>query len=867
MLRPLAAAVLLSLPAAAGSISGQVFEKGAGAIAGMTVRLWSPVYVTDANGTRIKSWTYCPGGTCVTTTTNGTGSYSFGSLAGPYLVDTLPGSSVAVEYTDRWYAPNEATDDFAGFTGATQIDGSAGGSGFNVYVLRGGGINGLVHDPGGSLLAGVFLRAELASNPLVHHNDQSQGGTYHPEHPGEFYFRNLPPLGNYQILSYWQPGTYETQLTGGIGVSSGSDTTLGAAITMQTVNTAADPNNGSHAITLSGATSHTQKYVSSGGLIAPRASGDWDEFCIAASAGDRYKLSASADVIPGTSRATPFIDPILRITGPAGYSRYDDDSGGSLNSLITDTGELAAGTYCARVSTFGDADFSGGNGQGSTGRFVFEIDRLNRRPLISATVPSQPAWVEGGVVTINLSYSDPDGDPLTVTPVLTDGSNNTVTDWNLSAGASTGTFTWTIPQGASTTGPYTATFTATDAPIADSFVSHPVSVVIDVAALAVPLQVAPADGARMNSSSPPLEIQDLTDDTQQNVAFEFELYDSPSGSLIPQSPGTVALDPSGHMVYFPAPPLAENQRVMWRVRAAHGTTTLAHSAWSPFRSFLVDAVNEPPPTPILVKPADGDEAMVRQPGFAATSQPDPEGDGVSLVFQLASDAAFANVIETSDPIGVTLANDTTPWTPTHVLDWGGSYYARVWAVDSLGAQSVPSDPTPFSVRPDALPDAPAIQVAQCQNAELRDPPAAIALQNVEDPDGEPITLELQLANFATGATLLDVTQPESAAGGSTAMDVSAMSWTEDAHYKIRARAGDGTLWTVWSECDFTLNQNTPVVVPDAGVVGTPDGGTNNGPPPDGTHRSGCNSAGASGFALLLGLVALALRRNRLRRSA
>ena len=865
MLRPATALLLLALPAAAGSISGQVIDKATGgAISGMEVRLWSPVYVTDANGTRIKSW-------IISATTTTTPGYFFGGLSGPCLVDTLPGSAMAFEYTDRWYAPNEASDDFAGFIGGTQLDGGLDSGGINIYVLRGGGIDGIVHDQFGSLLPGVFLRAELTSDPRVHHNDISQGGSYHPEHPGEFYFRNLPALGSYQILTYWQPGTYETQLFGGIGVSSGSDTALGGPLTMAPLSTGSDPWNGSHAVTLTGATSHTQKFTSSGAFIAPLDGSDFDEFCFGAAAGDRFKLSAGADVIPGTSRASPFVDPILRFAGPgvpvAGFESYDDDSGGGLNALIADTGELPGGTYCARVSTFGDTGFDG-TMQGSTGRFVFEADRLNRRPLITsltangaAIPPGGLLMAEGDTVSFVVGFSDADGDPVTVTAVLVDAGANTVVSQTLPQAGATASFSWTLPAGGASADPYTVSFQVTDAPTDGEppLSTPPKSVILN--GLAPPQLVSPADGARLSTATPALEIQDLVDGNQTNVTYEFQLYDQ-TGALMTQS-GSVAQDPSGHMTYFP-PAIPENTLVSWRVRTVSGTSSPVHTAWTVFRQFLVDTMNEPPPDPVLVKPADGEEVMVRQPGLAAQSDPDPEGDAVSLVFQLASDSAFTQIVETSDPLGVTLANRTTPWTPSHPLAWGGSYWARVYAIDALGAQSGMSAPVAFTVRADALPATPSIGgpfAAQCQGLVLHDgPPAAIPLGNVEDPDGEPVTLELAVLDFASGTQLLDVTRPQSALGDSTAMDVSTVSWTEDAHYRIRARAGDGTLWTQWNECDFTLDQLTPL--PDGGVAPS-DGGTSGGgpqPPPDGSHRSGCSSTGASGLALLFGALALALRR-------
>jgi len=312
-------------------------------------------------------------------------------------------------------------------------------------------------------------------------------------------------------------------------------------------------------------------------------------------------------------------------------------------------------------------------------------------------------------------------------------------------------------------------------------------------------------------------------------------------------------------VFTPAP-LPENEQVSWRVRAVHGS---AHSAWSVFRHLLIDVTNEPPPAPVLVKPLDGDEVMTRQPGFSASVDPDPEGDAVSLVFQLASDDAFAQIVETGAPVPVTLANLTTPWTPATVLAWGGTYYARVYAVDALGAQSGFSNVVSFSVRPDALPAPPPLEgtfAQSCHGGELKSRPPSISVGNVQDPDGEAVTLELQLLDFTSGSVLLDVSQAQSS-GATTAMDVSTMKWTEDAHYTVQARAGDGTLSTPWTSCDFTLDEvpDEPPPATDGGT--TPpaaDGGTN--PPIDGAHRSGCSS-GALGALAVLGLLALLRRRS------
>src|SRR5207302_2245982 len=131
--------------------------------------------------------------------------------------------------------------------------------------------------------------------------------------------------------------------------------------------------------------------------------------------------------------------------------------------------------------------------------------------------------------------------------------------------------------------------------------------------------------------------------------------------------------------------------------------------------------------------------------------------------------------------------------------------ARVYASDARGGNSGYSNTVHFTLRADGVPAAPPIAGVfsqQCQGVTLHAAPPSIAVGNVEDPDGEAVTLELQVLDFAADTLLLDVTQSESLAAATTAMDTSTMRWTEDAHYRVRARAGDGTAWSGWNTCAF-----------------------------------------------------------------
>lgn len=886
MLALLLSAALAAVPAL-GSISGDVKdESNGGSLANVEVRAWW--YSAAVKGWICTTDQQNPVACIYTNFTNAQGHFSIGGLPpNTYLIDGRGGPP---NYTDRWYsgaAADPTLQSTAGYIGSDALQIAVNGVDRllspALYLRQGGGLDGTI-TANGSLFAGLFLRAENANDGRIHHNDRSQIDP----HLGEFHFRGLLP-GPTDLLSYSLDGLYESQrLSAGLSIAANQNLDSGAHA-LTAMNLATDTFNGLIDVTTvqpsfgAGRAPHSQ-FVSSGTLIAPRNAGDVDGFCFQANANDRFELSARAAEIR-RGRINPWVDPMLRLNDPSGAQiAFDDDSGsltpggGPLDARIANTGELAAGRYCARVTTFGDASFNGTT-QGSTGRFVFEVTLLNRRPTLTASVGGQPApvppaavpIVEGGSVTIDVSFADADADPLTVQAVLVDNTGAAVVSQVLPhTSASTASFTWTAPQDASTAGPYTVTFTATDAPVTDSLVSRPVSVNIAVAPVAVPQQVAPPDGSRVTTFTPGLEIQDLVDNTQTAVSYQYELYGA-GGALLSQS-GVIPQDPSGHMTYVP-PPLPENEHVAWRVRALHGATNPAHSAWTGLWHFMVDTQNDPPPAPVLLKPGNGDEVLVRQPGFSASSVEDPEGDGVSLVFELASKADFSALVETSDPVPVTLGSVSTPWTTSKVLDWSGAYWVRAHAVDSRGARSDDSNVVNFTIRPDLPPTTPQLAgpfAAQCQGKVFTvGAPPAVELTHVTDPDNEPVTLEAQVFLFgadpATATPLADVTQAQGA-GSTTALDLSLVHWTEDAHYRIRGRAGDGVLWSQWAECDFTVDL-IPAPGADGGTSDSgPDGGTADAGQSDGgpitASKSGCScrEGGSPGALLLFLLGAFALRR-------
>src|SRR5438874_11557434 len=127
MRRAFIPALLLAFPAAAGSISGTIRNSAGTGLGGMEVRLWSCA-VFNAQG--CKTWSIVN----TIPATAGDGSYSFGGLAGNYLISARPGAGVATQYTDRWYAAGESGSSTAGFVDAGVITGAINDVGMVGYM-------------------------------------------------------------------------------------------------------------------------------------------------------------------------------------------------------------------------------------------------------------------------------------------------------------------------------------------------------------------------------------------------------------------------------------------------------------------------------------------------------------------------------------------------------------------------------------------------------------------------------------------------------------------------------------------------------------------------------------------------------------
>lgn len=850
-----------------------------------------------------------------TQVTDASGAYSFKLLGpGTYLIDARGTATSHTNLGDRWY--DVAQPFGSGYVGEDAdrlvvVTGAETFAGLDLVLDVLAGLDGTVS---GANLVGQFVRAESTADVRVHHN----AVTKDVPHLAEYSFRGLVP-GAIRVFAHDPLFRQDDSGLAAIGVSADAvgvgpvlnlpalpvdgyeggtrNDTFATGANLDTLG-ACSGASGGRCFGLPGSLfdSASQGRTPYLGPINPSAgTGDVDFYCWSGLKGDRYLITAQAPLArSGSGVENPWVDPTVSFWVAGTQVLADDDSLGNgyrSAGFIDTTGQrLAADARtCVAVSTFGDVGFSG-QGNQSGGRYQVLVKLGNRQPAIAAS-PSvdgvekaTPVVMdEAQTLTVALVVSDPDSAPDTLTLGVrhTDRNGARVSGGTLTRLAGTASWVWPTTQTTANLSPYTVTFT-----VGDGEYTAQASVDVNVQRINVaptqPLLLSPLNGARVASDTPLLRVLNATDVDQEPTWLDYELYvldPQQALQLIDASAATgVPQDASGETTWTPAP-LPENRRVFWRVRANdHHANDNCCSPWTAMWELLVDTANQPPPVPQMVKPGDGETVSVRAPALSATSVEDPEGDAVTLQFQLSADALFT-APATLDATPVNVISATTAQGLPGPLAWGSSWFARVRATDVRGASSDWSAPIAFQVKADAPPPQPRIVgafEAACQDHVFTlGPPPAIEVSRVEDPDGEAVAFDLELSRFeddpAAGHPLFGTSQPQAQLGAATAVDVSLFTaWTEGAHYRVRARANDGVLASGFAECDFRLQQ-TQVLdagsgagsdaggAPDAGPADAgPDAG--NGPPSAPLSSCGCTSAPDLGSALWLGLLLFAFRR-------
>ena len=862
----LAVALLWGSTAHAASIAGSVSNSSGTGLPGMEVTAWQ----RDTKDYLLRQTAF----------TNSSGAYTLGSLpAGEYKVYVRNGPTSAGEYAERWYATGSAS----GYVGADAplltLASSTAMTGINVVMQPAGGMDGVVNGPGGAM-AGLTVRAEWASDYRVHHNDVTKSI---PDRLGQYGMRGLPPA-SHRVMAWDLNAQYETAVAGPTNVTAGV-VANGPPVTMTAM--AADPREPNNqvqdmrsAVDASALRAVPPQPVTvTGSLIGPRNSGDVDLHCFDTLANDRLLLDARGEVTlqDNSTREHPYVDTVLGLfayppsfvggftppsgtvlTRPDGLVRMaeNDDVGNGSRGSYLDTGVLTqAGRYCVGITTYGDINYTGQN-QGSAGRYSLRI-RMGNRPVqlgavyvVDATVTPGPdiTLAEGSAFIANISFADPDMDTFTAAYELRDALGTVEAGGSLDTSGPTDAFFWATTFTTARRGPYALTITATDGEFTSTQTATLVVTAVNVPP-DMPLQLVPADMGEVATPTPLLMCSAVEDLNEDVITYEFELLDELDGGMGGQTGSVVAADGGMDPVGWQTAPLAENGRFSWRVRAFDGNATNGYSMWTGLWHFFVNQQNDPPATPEIVKPLEGEEVMVRRPVISSSNVEDPEGDVVSLMFDLASDRQFTTDVVSSGPVPINMSGPTTMWTPPADLAWGASYFVRVRAEDSMGESSPSSAPVSFRIKANLLP---LVAFGSPFDVECSDVSLPNGLQSLtitaSDPEMEPVSVELQVFFFDDDpltATPLSY-QVHSGVMASTVFNFPQVTFMQGSQYRVRARASDGTDRSPWVQCSFTVRQ--PGSSSSSGGAGSSASSSSGGAQSSNSSSGGASSASTASSA-------------------
>ncbi len=196
----------------------------------------------------------------------------------------------------------------------------------------------------------------------------------------------------------------------------------------------------------------------------------------------------------------------------------------------------------------------------------------------------------------------------------------------------------------------------------------------DARLLSAPEIVAPLDNAEVSESSVILRVFSGQDNATECM-FELDTlptFDSPaliSSGNISMTAGSASWSVQG---------LLENMTYYWRVKTGDGAI---ESPWSS-ASFFVNVVNDPPQRPVVRNPADMAWVSGNAPELELFSFTDPDGDNVTLTFELYDDSSLSHKImeqETSES-NLQISEETG-------LSEYAWYFWRVKAADSHGKES------------------------------------------------------------------------------------------------------------------------------------------------------------------------------------
>jgi len=366
--------------------------------------------------------------------------------------------------------------------------------------------------------------------------------------------------------------------------------------------------------------------------------------------------------------------------------------------------------------------------------------------------------------------------------------------------------------------------------------------------LPAPRLLRPEAGASGVPSSPLFVAAPLVD--HEVLGYHFVLASDAAMTDVLAQADVEELDPSGVVVWRPLVALADGGPYHWQVRAYNAVGLgLPGSA-----RFFVGPDVAPPDAPVIVYPADGD--VVLQPTARLSWAYGPD-TGQTFDVMVTLEPAQGLVLNETELAAN--ASGESGW-PVTLLD-GQTYTWTVTATDAAGNVSDPAQAT-FSVRLHNGPPPTAPSWLTPDAGDVFAPVQTIQFSFTEatDPEGDPLTYQLEVLSAADGATVTTVNDlvAEPPADGEPAVGAwAAEAEFEGGGYVARVRASDGRWFGPWSESlRFAIRRDVEVPDPDPPRVG--------GTPEDCSCATPSRPAPARGWlvALLVAGVAGWVRRRR-----
>jgi PKD repeat protein len=202
----------------------------------------------------------------------------------------------------------------------------------------------------------------------------------------------------------------------------------------------------------------------------------------------------------------------------------------------------------------------------------------------------------------------------------------------------------------------------------------------------------PEDGTSVESVSPLMTYTLSSDPEGRDVDYEIDLDTATSFDSAALVSFAQELDANGVLdLATEGTELTEN--TWWNARVRAIDQDGGASAWDTIE-FFVRGDNNPPPTPVLISPADGSVLESAAPVLAVAHVEDPEGDLVIYEVLVSRDAEGTDIVVEANGLlgaaGPEGTADQTSWrTDVNLL---GEVYWTARAVDDRGAASAYADP-------------------------------------------------------------------------------------------------------------------------------------------------------------------------------